>query len=167
MPKRPPARGSDRAMTSFSVEPIGYVRSTRDEATDDNWDAETVVIELDPAQVQPDATLGLDTFSHIEVVFIFDRVKPEDICRGSRHPRNNPAWPVTGILAHRAKDRPNRIGLTTCKILRVDGLHIEVSGLDAIDGTPVLDIKPLMSCFDSRGEVHEPAWAKELAAGYW
>jgi len=151
-------------MASFTVEPIGYVRSSRDAAIDDNWDAVTAVIELDATQLQPDATEGLEAFSHIEVVFLFDRVDVEDVCRGSRHPRGNTAWPRVGILAQRAKDRPNRIGLTTCRVLQVNGLRIEVSGLDAIDGTPVLDIKPVMAGFATRGDMRAPAWATELMA---
>jgi len=154
-------------MTSFTVEPIGYVRSSRDAAIDDDWDAVTAVIELDANQLQPDATDGLEAFSHIEVVFLFDRVDVEDVCRGSRHPRGNTAWPRVGILAQRAKDRPNRIGLTICRVLQVNGLRIEVSGLDAIDGTPVLDIKPVMAGFATRGDMREPAWATELMAEYW
>ena len=154
-------------MTNFTVEPIGYVRSSRDAAIDDDWDAVSAVIELDAAQLQADATAGLDTFSHIEVVFLFDRVDADKVNRGSRHPRGNTAWPKVGILAQRAKDRPNRIGLTTCRVLRVDGLRIKVAGLDAIDGTPVLDVKPVMAGFGTRGEVREPRWATELMAEYW
>jgi len=154
-------------MTSFAVEPIGFVRSSRDAAIDDDWDAVTAVIELDSKQLQPDATLGLETFSHIEVVFLFDQVDPNAVCRGARHPRGNKSWPLVGILAQRAKDRPNRIGITTCRVLSVDGLRIEVAGLDAIDGTPVLDIKPAMMGFARRGEGREPAWATELMTKYW
>ena len=156
-----------RFMSDFVVLPIGTVRSSRDAAIDDDWDAVTAVIELDPARVELDATLGLDSFSHIEIVFVFDRVDQTKVCVGSRHPRGNEAWPRVGILAQRAKDRPNRIGLTTCRVLAVDGLRIEVSGLDAIEGTPVLDIKPVMNGFAPRGEHREPAWAAELMAGYW
>lgn len=154
-------------MISFVVEPIGFVRSGRGAAIDDDWDAVTAVIELDGEQLQADAAQGLETFSHIEVVFLFDQVDPDQVCRGSRHPRGNTAWPRVGILAQRAKDRPNRIGLTTCRVLRVDGLRVEVSGLDAIDGTPVLDIKPAMAGFAARGDQREPAWATELMADYW
>jgi len=154
-------------MASFTVEPIGYVRSSRDAAIDDNWDAVTAAIELDATQLQPDATEGLETFSHIEVVFLFDRVEADQVSRGSRHPRGNTSWPRVGILAQRAKDRPNRIGLTTCRVLQVNGLRIEVSGLDAIDGTPVLDIKPAMAGFATRGDRREPAWVTELMAEYW
>ena len=154
-------------MPSFTVQPIGFVRSSRDAAIDDDWDAVTTVIELEVKQLQPDATMGLETFSHIEVVFLFDQVEADQVCRSARHPRGNTAWPMVGILAQRAKDRPNRIGLTTCRVVRVDGLRIEVAGLDAIDGTPVLDIKPTIAGFASRGDVREPAWATELIAGYW
>ena len=154
-------------MSDFVMRPIGVVRSSRDAAIDDEWDAVTAIIELGPAQLEADATAGLEEFSHIEVVFLFDRVDPGAVCRGARHPRGNPDWPSVGILAQRAKDRPNRIGLTTCRVVRVDRLLIEVSGLDASDGTPVLDIKPVMNGFAPRGELREPAWATELMAGYW
>lgn len=154
-------------MDDIVMQPIGSVRSSRDVAIDDDWDAVTSVIELDSQQIGPEATLGLDSFSHIEVVFVFDRVDEAKVCTGSRHPRGNVAWPKVGILAQRSKDRPNRIGLTTCRVLAVDGLRIEVSGLDAIEGTPVLDIKPVMNGFALRGEHREPAWAAELMAGYW
>ena len=74
---------------------------------------------------------------------------------------------MTGILAQRAKDRPNRIGSTVCRLVSVDRLTVEVEGLDAMDGTPVLDVKPYMLGFAARGEVYEPAWATELMSAYW
>ena len=70
-------------------------------------------------------------------------------------------------MGSRAKNRPNRLGLTVCKILKVEGVTLTVSGLDAIDGTPVLDLKPWMKGFAPRGPVHEPSWSKELMADYW
>lgn len=152
---------------NITMIPIGTIRSGRDAAIDDDWDAVACVIELDASQLHADATDGLDTFSHIEVLFVFDRVDTDAVCRGSRHPRGNTGWPRVGILAQRAKDRPNRIGTTVCRVVSVDGLRIHVSGLDAIDGTPVLDIKPYMNGFAPRGDVHEPGWAGELMAGYW
>ena len=63
--------------------------------------------------------------------------------------------------------RSNRLGVTTCGVVRVDSLTIEVTGLDAIDGTPVVDIKPCMEGFAARGEQREPAWSIELMADYW
>ncbi|MEO5626055.1 MAG: TrmO family methyltransferase [Dokdonella sp.] len=82
-------------------------------------------------------------------------------------PRNNEAWPKVGIFAQRGKNRPNRIGVSTCRILRTDGLCVFVEGLDAVDGTPVLDIKPHMRAFDSRGDVREPDWVQAIMAEYW
>jgi tRNA (adenine37-N6)-methyltransferase len=151
----------------FMVKPIGFVRSTRNEPIDDGWDGIETRIELDPKELEPDAVLGLADFSHIEVVFLFDRADPAKACRGARRSRGREDWPLTGILAQRAKDRPNRLGVTVCGLLRVEKNILHVRGLDAIDGTPVLDIKPVMRGFLPRGEIREPKWADELMAGYW
>lgn len=148
------------------MNPIGYIRSARTKPDDDGWDAIPARIELDPAQFGPDAFLGLGDFSHVEVLFHFHATEaaPET---GARIPRSNPDWPRVGIFAQRAKDRPNHIGATLCRVLSVHGTTLEVAGLDAIDDTPVLDIKPVMKDFLPRGEVQEPAWAKELMRNYW
>ena len=151
----------------ISVRPIGSVKSARAEPVDDGWDRIDTTIVLDAAELEPDAVLGLAGFSHIEVVYLFDRVDPAKVCRGARRPRGRADWPLTGILAQRAKDRPNRIGVTICRLLRVENNLLHVQGLDAIDGTPVLDIKPVMRGFLPRGDVREPNWANELMAGYW
>lgn len=149
------------------VQPIGFVRGGRVEALDDGWDAETAVIELDPERVDPSATTGLDAFSHVEVVFCFHQVDESSIVSGARRPRGRADWPEVGILAQRGKVRPNRLGVTRCHLVSVDGLRITVRGLDAIDGTPVLDVKPHMTGFDAQGEVREPAWAQEIMREYW
>jgi tRNA-Thr(GGU) m(6)t(6)A37 methyltransferase TsaA len=154
-------------LVTFEVTPIGVVRSSRSDAIDDDWDAVTAEIVLDADRVGPDALAGLDEFSHVEIVFLFDQVGDAEINLGARHPRGNPDWPVVGILAQRAKMRPNRIGVTACRLLVVEGMTVRVEGLDAIDGTPVLDIKPVMNEFLPRGEISQPAWATELMAGYW
>jgi tRNA (adenine37-N6)-methyltransferase len=153
--------------SSFAVRPIGRVHSTRQAAVDDDWDGVAARIDLDPAVLDPSATDGLDGFSHVEVVFLFDRVDDADVCRGSRHPRGRVEWPRVGILAQRAKDRPNRIGTTVCRLLSAGPTSIEVEGLDAIDGTPVLDVKPFFTEFGPRGPVRQPSWASELMSGYW
>lgn len=159
-------RAYDEGM-SFVLEPLGQVVCSRKEPTDDNWDRESCVIELSSAIVSPDATLGLLSFSHIEVIYVFDRVDEAKVCRGARHPRGRADWPLTGILAQRAKDRPNRLGVTVCRLLAVSGLRLTVSGLDAIDGTPVVDIKPYLREFGPRGEVQQPDWSRELMKDYW
>jgi len=101
------------------------------------------------------------------VLFVFDRVPDEQIARGARHPRGNTAWPKVGIFAQRAKDRPNRIGSTVVEVVRVEGTVLTVRGLDAIDGTPVLDIKPVLREFLPRTDVRQPGWATELMKDYW
>jgi tRNA-Thr(GGU) m(6)t(6)A37 methyltransferase TsaA len=145
---------------------IGTVTSTRTEAIDDDWGAVTATITL-AAPLDERSVAGLDEFSHVEVVYLFDRVEPDAVCLHSRHPRGNPDWPEVGILAQRAKDRPNRIGCCTCELVSVEGASIVVRGLDAIDGTPVLDVKPYMLEFAPRGDVRQPAWSHELMRGYW
>jgi tRNA-Thr(GGU) m(6)t(6)A37 methyltransferase TsaA len=152
---------------SSLLRPIGVIRSSRADAVDDDWDAVTAEIQLDPAVVTPKAVAGLVDFSHVEVIFVFDQVTDDEIETGARHPRGNPDWPSVGILAQRAKMRPNRLGVTACRLAGVDGLTVKVQGLDAIEGTPVVDIKPVMREFLPRGKVSQPNWATELMASYW
>jgi tRNA (adenine37-N6)-methyltransferase len=154
------------AANEWTVKAIGTVATSRSEAIDDDWGGVTATITLLPP-FDERSVAGLDEFSHVEVVFLFDRVDPDVVCRYARHPRANPDWPETGIFAQRAKDRPNRIGLCTCELVAVDGASIVLRGLDAIDGTPVLDVKPYMIEFAPRGEVHQPAWSHELMRDYW
>jgi tRNA (adenine37-N6)-methyltransferase len=151
----------------LAVRPIGRVVGGRTAAVDDRWDTVAATIELDPAVVEATATDGLAEFSHVEVVFCFDRVDEDAVCRGARHPRGRAEWPSVGILAQRAKDRPNRIGVTVCRLTDVGPHRIDVVGLDAVDGTPVLDVKPYLAEFGPRGEVRQPAWATELMSDYW
>ncbi len=146
------------------MQPVGFVRGGRVPAEDDDWGAVRASIELDAARFTPEAFLGLDSFSHAEIVYLFDRIGDADITTGARHPRGNPDWPKVGIFAQRGRNRPNRIGVSVCRVIAVDGLRLEVEGLDAIDGTPVLDIKPVLSGFQPRGGMVEPVWAKEIMA---
>lgn len=148
------------------ISPIGTVRGGRAEIVDDHWGGVRSAIELTDA-FGPEALFGLEAFSHIEVIFQFDQVPASKIETGARRPRGNPDWPLVGIFAQRGKNRPNRIGLCTCRVVSVEGTRIEVEGLDAVDGTPVLDIKPAMSAFLPRGEMREPDWARDLMKNYW
>jgi tRNA-Thr(GGU) m(6)t(6)A37 methyltransferase TsaA len=150
-----------------TLEPVAHVLGGRDEVFDDAWAAVTAVIRLDGSRFGPEAVAGLDGFSHLEVVFHFDRVPPEKIETGARHPRGNTGWPLVGIFAQRGKNRPNRLGVSRCRLHRVDGIDLHVSGLDAVAGTPVLDIKPYMDEFGPRGDVHQPAWSSEIMREYY
>jgi tRNA (adenine37-N6)-methyltransferase len=150
----------------ITLAPIGVVRSPRDDLTDDGWGAVDAVIELTP-DVPAESLEGLDAFSHVEVVFVFDRVAADAPVTWARRPRGNPAWPAVGIFAQRAKDRPNRLGTTIVRVVRREGARLHVRGLDAVEGTPVVDIKPVLAEFLPRESVTQPAWARELMVGYW
>lgn len=151
----------------LSLQPVAHVRGGRTEAIDDDWGASRSRIELDSERFTPAALAGLADFSHAEIIFLFDRVKDDEIEFGSRHPRGRRDWPLVGIFAQRGRNRPNRLGSCVCRILTVEGLYVDVEGLDAIDGTPVLDIKPVLTGFLPRGEVCEPHWAREIMKDYW
>lgn len=151
----------------YTVTPIGHARSPRVEALDDDWGDVESTIELDGSQFDGDVLAGLTDFSHLDVVYLFDQVDVTAINLGARHPRNRHDWPLVGIFAQRAKARPNRLGVTTCELIGVDGLTIRVRGLDAIDRTPVLDVKPHVIEFQARTAVRQPEWITELMADYW
>jgi len=148
------------------LQAVGTVRSSRSAVEDDLWDAETVHVELDD-RFSETALAGLETFSHVEIIFFMNQVRPEKIETEARHPRNNEAWPKIGIFAQRGKNRPNQLGTTICAIERVAGRKLHVRGLDAVDGTPVLDIKPWVQEFGPRGAVRQPSWITELMERYW
>jgi tRNA-Thr(GGU) m(6)t(6)A37 methyltransferase TsaA len=154
-------------MDGIEMMPVGFVRGGRAEAVDDDWGGTEATIELDADRFTRDVVAGLDAFSHLDVVYVFHLVGDGDVNLGARHPRGRADWPKVGIFAQRAKARPNRIGVTTCDLVGVDGLEIRVRGLDAIDGTPVLDVKPYMEEFGPRGTVREPEWARSLMEHYW
>ncbi|HEY1692517.1 MAG TPA: SAM-dependent methyltransferase [Polyangiaceae bacterium] len=151
---------------TFAMQPVAFVRGGRADPTDDAWDAERCVIELEP-RFGREALAGLDAFSHLEIVYVFDRVREASVETGARHPRERTDWPLVGIFAQRGRSRPNRLGVSRCRLVRVEGTRLHVHGLDAIDGTPVLDVKPYMREFGVRGEVVQPPWATELMAGYY
>ena len=151
--------------SKFEIKAVGIVRSSRSTPEDDSWDEETSHIEL-TAPFDKQSLLGLADFSHCIVVYVFDKATWDD-SNMSRHPRGNKNWPEVGIFAQRTRDRPNRLGVTVCRILDLKNSTVRVAGLDAIDGTPVVDIKPWMVEFGPRGEAFQPSWSTELMEDYW
>ncbi len=149
------------------ISPIGVVRSVRSDTGDVGWGDVVSTIVLDPARFDASALQGLEQFSHVEVVFLFHQIPDERICRGARRPRENPRWPLLGIFAQRGSGRPNRIGVSRAAVVVVRGTELDVRGLDAIDGTPVLDVKPWLREFAPRGDVRQPPWCAEVMAGYF
>lgn len=147
--------------------PIGTIRSERSEIVDDGWGPIVSTIVLDPDVFEPAAVLGLDEFSHVEVIFTFHLCQESDTQRGARHPRDNTSLPRVGVLAQRVKDRPNHLGVSRCELLSVDGMELVVRGLDAIDGTPVLDVKPFLSAMvPAPDSVKEPDWVSSVMKNY-
>ena len=153
-------------MQTFTVTPIGRVRSPRtDPADTDRWGAveSTIVVE---EHLGEDALTGLADFSHVEVLFVFDQAEPRAHYRELLRPRGRADLPEVGVFAHRGPRRPNRIGVTACQIVSVDRRELTVLGLDAVDGTPVLDLKPVLVEFVP-AEVSQPTWAGRLMQEYF
>ena len=150
----------------ITLSPIATVKNTRQIIEDDHWGGIVSVIELD-ASFAEEALFQIEEFSHAEIIYYFHLVEDNKIETSARHPRNNKDWPKVGIFAQRGKNRPNRLGATIVKIIRREGIQLFVQGLDAIDGTPVLDIKPVMREFLPREEIGQPEWATELMKNYW
>jgi tRNA (adenine37-N6)-methyltransferase len=154
----------DRPVT---MRPVGRVEGGREEWFEDGWQGVEAVIRLDAERFAPSVTLGLADFSHLEVVFLFDRVNEDGLNLEPRPARGNPEWPPIGVFAHRGPFRPNRIGVSRCRLRRVEGLTLHIADLDALHGTPVLDVKPYLRDFAPRHQVTQPPWADSLMRDYY
>lgn len=152
---------------SFQVVPVAYVIGGRIEPTDDYWGGTRSVIRIDSSRFGADATAGLDEFSHLEIVFRFHLTDPTDLNLGARRPRDNPEWPEVGIFGHRNMRRLNWLAVSRCRLIKVEGLDLHVQDLDAVDGTPVLDIKPWFEEFGPRGDVEQAPWSTEMLGRYF
>jgi tRNA (adenine37-N6)-methyltransferase len=152
-------------MMHIHLTPVAMVKNSRLQPEDDYWEAVISEIEL-AAHIPAAAFDGITQFSHLAIIFYFDKALPEDIVF-SGHPRGNTNYPLTGIFAQRKKDRPNNIGLCTVELLRHQGRTITVKYLDAINGTPVLDIKPVFAEFEPKGAIVQPGWSADLMKNYW
>jgi tRNA (Thr-GGU) A37 N-methylase len=150
----------------YSVRPIAYIRNDRSEVLDDNWDDIVSTVEL-AEDVPSESLRGLEEFSHVELVFFADWA--EDVPPGPWHrrPRGHPDWPDVGVFAQRNKDRPNRLLLSTVEIEALSERSFRVRGLDGIDGTPVLDIKPVFRWSVPKGELRVAGWSDELGENYF
>lgn len=150
----------------ISVKPIAYIRNSREAIEDDYWGNIVSTIEL-TSEFSEESVQGIEDFSHLEVIFYFNQVKDDNIQFDARHPRNNKEYPKVGIFAQRGKNRPNKLGLTTVEVLKREGKIIYIKGLDAINGIPVLDLKPVMKEFAPKGETKQPYWVSDLMKEYW
>lgn len=148
----------------MQIEPIGFVRSPIAEGVDENWGEVVAAIELRPELAN--GLQGLDQFSHVLVVFYMHQSSfdPSDLVR---RPQGRADMPLLGIFAQRAKHRPNPIGITAVQLVGIAGNVVQVKGLDAIDGTPVLDIKPYFPAFDRVDDAPVPHWVALLMQNYF
>jgi tRNA-Thr(GGU) m(6)t(6)A37 methyltransferase TsaA len=134
-------------MESFQIFPVGIVKKTDT----------TVGIEI--FDDFTDGLLGLDGFSHVTVLFWFDQNDTPEKRRVLQvHPRNNPGNPLTGVFATHSPQRPNLIGLTVCKIISIHGSLIEIEDIDALDGSPVIDLKCYIPGAVRDNDVRVPDW---------
>ncbi len=152
-------------MERIELQVIATVSNNREHLDDDFWGAVISKITLSES-LSPDLLIGLDTFSHVEIMFVFHRQDPDKKVSDTRHPRRNPDWPKSGLLAQRSSYHPNPIGITIAKIVSVKERVLTVQGLDAVNGTPILDIKPVFREFCPT-EIKQPQWVSELMKSYW
>jgi len=149
----------------IKLSPVATVRNSRSAPIDDHWSG--IISEIELSDHMPSEVLSsMSDFSHLEIIYYFDRVDEREIVYSGR-PRGNPGYPVAGIFAQRKKDRPNTLGICTVELIEHKGRTITVKNLDAIDGTPVLDIKPVFREYQPRGVIRQPAWVADLMKEYW
>ncbi|MFG1721139.1 SAM-dependent methyltransferase [Micromonospora chalcea] len=153
-------------MSAFEITPIGTVRNDRtDIQHSDNWGAVRSTVVVDERYGEA-CLQGLEEFSHVEVVFVFDRFPDGGDHREPRPYRGRSDLPPMGVFAGRGPRRPNRIGVTCCRIESVDGRELTVVGLDAVAGTPVIDLKPVLKEFVP-ADVRQPEWVSAMMSNYF
>ncbi len=143
---------------------IGEVKSSVKEPVDMNWGE--VISEIIMKPEYAPGLMGLDTFSHAFILTYLHEAKYEPKVHLRRHPQENPDLPMMGIFAQRARHRPNRIGITACEIVGITETSLKVRGLDAIDGTPILDVKPYVHYYDKK-DATIPEWMDKMMKDYF
>lgn len=149
----------------IQFQPIGIIKSPVTKMSQGNWGQVQSEIHLnDP---YPKGLKGLEEFSHIIVVFYMDRAAFMPSEHLLRRPRAQANQPEIGVFAQRTKYRPNPIGITAVKLLRINHNVLTVLALDALDDTPVLDLKPYLPVFDKVEDAKLPVWVAEFEKGYF
>jgi len=146
------------AIKKVELKSIGFVKTKagREEVRDRKSISE-IILQGDLSE----ATYGIEDFSHLFVIFWMHEITEEERKTMKVHPRGRMDMPLLGVFATRTPHRPNPIGLTLVELLKVEGNVITVRGLDAFNGTPVLDIKPF-DYWDTTEEARVPEWWKRL-----
>ena len=151
-------------MEKIMLTPIGTVKNSVKNRKDSSWGDDVSLIILD--EQYAGGLKGLEEFSHAVILFHLDQARYEKERHLQRRPQNRDDMPLVGIFSQRGKDRPNRIGMTSVEIVSVEEGILAVKGLDAIDGTPVLDIKPYYPVYDKK-DASVPEWVDRLMAHYF
>ena len=144
-------------MEEINLKPIGFAKNSVKEPRFGNFGDEITEIVLD--EKFTDALTGIDEYSHVIIVFWMDKVKNQVI---THRPQGNPEVPIVGIFSCRCPPRPNPIAQTTVKLVGHEGNKIKVEGLDILDGTPIIDIKPYWPKYDKVDEGKIPDWVNKL-----
>ncbi|MGB1204349.1 MAG: SAM-dependent methyltransferase [Chitinophagales bacterium] len=150
----------------ITMRAVAYIKNERHEKKDDFWGQTKATIRL-ADDLPTTAFDGISAFSHLEIIFYFHKVNPKAIKIGSRHPRNQKSWPKVGTFSQRNKSRPNLIGTTIVKLLAHNERELLVEGLDAINDTPILDIKPIFKEFLPNSPILQADWSVELMKDYF
>ena len=151
-------------MREIIMNPIGYVRNAVQSRKDVSWGEDVSTIVLN--EEYHSGLKGLEDFTHVIILYYLDKAAYQKEKHLQRRPQNRENMPLVGIFSQRGKDRPNQIGMTSVRIVSVDGAALTVKGLDAIDGTPVLDIKPYYPVYDKK-DANVPEWVDRLMAHYF
>ena len=151
-------------MMKLEMEPVGRVKNQITDRKDTSWGNDISTIMLEEPYIS--GLKGLEAFSHAIILFWLDQARYDREKHLQRRPQNREDMPLVGIFAQRGKDRPNRIGMTAVEVLSVSDDSLTVSGLDAVDGTPVLDIKPYYPVYDKK-DATVPEWVDRLMQHYF
>lgn len=155
-----PGRSGDEpfpGLPAISVTPIGWVRNRVNDPYRHDWSG--VRSRLILREELAEALAGLEGFSHLIVICWLDRVPEAERQLMQVHPAGDRALPVRGVLALRTQHRPNPIAVSVVAVEGIEGAVVRVSGLDAVDRTPVLDLKPYIPHYDSVPDARLPTWA--------
>ncbi len=144
-------------MEEINLKPIGFVKNSVKEPRFGSFADEVSEIILDEKFAE--ALNGIEEYSHVIIVYWMDKVKKSVI---THRPQGNPNVPIVGIFSCRCPQRPNPIGITTVKLIEREGNKIKVKGLDILDGTPIIDIKPYWVQYDKVENTKIPDWVNEL-----
>lgn len=153
------------SLEPIQIRPVGVIRNAITDPVDTDWGKVESEIHIDESLAA--GLQGLEDWSHLIVIFSMHQTRFEADRHLVRRPRERSDMPEIGIFAQRASHHPNTLGITAVRLLAVEPPVVRVRGLDAIDGTPVLDIKPYAPIYDGVREPLVPGWFIQLMQGYF